>query len=443
MKRILLGVIALAFISINAEAQKAKKVSEKKKGELFGIGFSISDFNAPKNFGGNSNATTLNIKDMSAGLSLSYWRGITSKIDFAAKLNAIFHDYSALYNGTPGKTEIGLELEPTINIRPIKDENMWSPYLSVGAGLGLYTNRVGAYIPIGGGLQLNANNTTYFFLQATYKASITPNVVKDNMHYSLGFAENISREKPEVKAALPIIPVVVDKDKDGVPDESDLCPDVAGIASLKGCPDKDGDGIADKDDKCPDVKGLGKYNGCPIPDKDKDGINDEEDQCPDQAGVVRFRGCPVPDADGDGVNDEEDKCPKEKGPSSNFGCPVIDQAVVEKVNKASGNIFFATGSSKLLASSNAYLNSIVTILNENPSYLADIDGYTDNTGSDERNIALSEARANAVKAYLVSKGIEERKLVSTGHGSENPIADNATKAGRSKNRRVEIKMRNY
>jgi hypothetical protein len=177
-------------------AQTAKKKTastDVKKGTLVGISFSLSDFNAPKNFGGNSNAKSLAIKDMSAGIAISYWKGITSNIDFSAKLNGIFHEYSAIFNNLPGKTEIGLEFEPTLNIRPIKDANMWAPFITVGAGIGLYTNRIGAYVPLGVGVQFNASSTTYLFLQAQYKATLTPNVVGNNLFYSIGFAESIGK----------------------------------------------------------------------------------------------------------------------------------------------------------------------------------------------------------------------------------------------------------
>ena len=118
-------------------------------------------------------------------------------------------------------------------------------------------------------------------------------------------------------------------------------------------------------------------------------------------------------------------------------------AYIEKINKAAASIFFATGSSILLAKSNAALNNVVAILKANPDYRVDINGYTDNQGNADKNKALSEARANAVKAYLLTKGIPQNRLVSTGHGTDKPIADNKTPAGRNKNRRVEMKVRNY
>jgi outer membrane protein OmpA-like peptidoglycan-associated protein len=223
----------------------------------------------------------------------------------------------------------------------------------------------------------------------------------------------------------------------------DACPDQAGIAAFHGCPDTDGDGIPDKDDKCPNVAGLAKYQGCPIPDTDKDGINDEEDKCPNVPGVARYQGCPVPDTDNDGVNDEEDKCPNEVGDSSNFGCPIIDSSTVHKVNAAAKNIFFASSKGIFLSASNAPLQKIVKILNENPVYKVEINGYTDSREGHGNQQLLSEERANAVKDYLVKKGIDADRITTKGYGSENPIADNNTVIGRGKNRRVEIQLKSF
>ena len=243
----------------------------------------------------------------------------------------------------------------------------------------------------------------------------------------------------------PPIPVVVvlDRDGDGVNDIVDRCPDIAGLPSLQGCPDRDGDGIADMDDKCPEIFGVARYQGCPIPDTDGDGINDELDKCPTVAGIARYQGCPIPDTDGDGVNDEEDKCINEKGPASNFGCPVISEAIIKRVNVAAQNIFFQTAKSTLLPKSFPKLNDVVTILKDNPSFKVQIDGHTDFVGNDAYNQTLSEQRAAAVKAYLVSQGIAESRLSSAGYGESRPVADNNTAAGKAKNRRVEMTLRNY
>ena len=138
-----------------------------------------------------------------------------------------------------------------------------------------------------------------------------------------------------------------DADKDGIPDDIDLCPDEAGPESTMGCPDTDGDGVADKDDRCPDQAGLANLRGCPdgdgdgvpdidddcpteageaalngCPDGDGDGVADKDDECPDEAGVAALNGCP--DGDGDGIADKDDECPAEAGPASTNGCPDRD-----------------------------------------------------------------------------------------------------------------------
>jgi outer membrane protein OmpA-like peptidoglycan-associated protein len=96
-----------------------------------------------------------------------------------------------------------------------------------------------------------------------------------------------------------------------------------------------------------------------------------------------------------------------------------------------------------LAKSFPKLNDVVTILKDNPSFKVQIDGHTDSQGKDEYNQGLSNDRAASVKAYLVSKGIDESRLSSTGYGETTPVADNKTAAGRAKNRRVEMTLRNY
>ena len=113
-----------------------------------------------------------------------------------------------------------------------------------------------------------------------------------------------------------------DTDGDGVADKEDECPGETGILATKGCPDKDGDLIPDKDDRCLDVAGLETLGGCP--DADGDGITDLEDNCPDISGIAQLKGCPFVDSDGDGIRDEEDACPETAGLDSLQGCPFKD-----------------------------------------------------------------------------------------------------------------------
>lgn len=235
-----------------------------------------------------------------------------------------------------------------------------------------------------------------------------------------------------------------DKDKDGIPDDKDNCPAEAGTAATNGCPDKDADGIADKDDQCPDVPGLVKYNGCPVPDSDKDGINDEEDKCPNQPGMIRYGGCPVPDTDGDGVNDEEDKCPSVKGTKQRNGCPAeeIKKEIIEKVNYAAKRIQFQSAKAALLPQSLKVLDEVAKILKDNPELSLSIEGHTSGDGIFEANMKLSEERANNVKAYLISKGVNAARLTAKGFGPTQPVNKGKAPADKAQNRRVELKLSN-
>lgn len=442
MKQKLTLVLALIVLATGAFAQKMKSSSDKKPA-LFGIHLNAIDFKTPVTLkNSNSPRDFANLNDMDFGMSLSYWKGLTSKIDFAGKFNAMIHNYAGDRNEATTKTEMGLELEPTLNFRLFNDDALIAPFLTAGVGGGYYTGEFGAYAPAGVGIQVNFNSVTYLMLQAQYRFTLTKDILKDHLLYSVGFAHNFGPEKPKVVPPPPA-PVILDRDNDGVPDVDDKCPDTPGLASLQGCPDRDGDGIADGDDKCPDVAGIAKYQGCPIPDTDGDGVNDEEDKCPTVKGLARYQGCPIPDGDGDGVNDEEDKCPTRPGPVSNMGCPEIAKEVIEKVNMAAKNVFFATGSYKLLAKSFKSLNDVAAIMKADESLMLDIDGHTDEVGSDESNQTLSENRAGSVREYLISKGVAESRMISTGYGESKPVADNKTAAGRAKNRRTEMTVRNY
>jgi outer membrane protein OmpA-like peptidoglycan-associated protein len=101
---------------------------------------------------------------------------------------------------------------------------------------------------------------------------------------------------------------------------------------------------------------------------------------------------------------------------------------------------FETGSAKINPKSYPYLNYLVNILKKNPSYKISFEGHTDNVGDEQVNTKLAEDRVNAVKAYFVSKGINENRIATKSFGSKKPKYKNDTAAGRAKNRRVEIYM---
>ena len=102
------------------------------------------------------------------------------------------------------------------------------------------------------------------------------------------------------------------------------------------------------------------------------------------------------------------------------------------------NIFFDLGKSELRSESSPELDRIVTVLNDNSKMVIELGGHTDNTGSNELNAKLSQDRADAVREYLIGKGIEPDRVASKGFGETKPVATNDSDEGRQKNRRVEF-----
>ncbi len=244
-----------------------------------------------------------------------------------------------------------------------------------------------------------------------------------------------------------------DGDGDGVPDSQDKCPTTAGT-SPDGCAvaasapgDRDGDGVADNDDKCPDAAEDGASDaptdGCPNPDADSDGILAAADQCPDVAGVAPD-GCPPKDTDGDGVKDDADKCLSEPETANGFqdedGCPDELPKEVAKYTGAIKGITFESGKSTIRKQSKPVLDDVSKILAQYPTLRIRITGHTDSRGSADANRKLSQERADALKAYLVSKGTDEGRIEARGAGPDSPVADNKTAAGRAANRRIEFEL---
>ena len=243
------------------------------------------------------------------------------------------------------------------------------------------------------------------------------------------------------KAGAAKAKVAKDSDGDGIADTEDTCPkqpeDVDGFDDSDGCPDLDNDqdGLRDDVDKCPnqteDLDGFQDADGCPDKDNDGDGVPDIKDRCPNQPedldGFKDQDGCPDKDNDGDGIADAEDRCPDEPGTAANNGCPAaaVGPTITATKIEMHEKIFFDRGKADLLK--------------QNPQVkLIRIEGHTDSRGNPKRNLLLSQRRAEAVRQYLISKGVAPDRLQAVGYGDTRPIAPNDTRKGRAANRRVEF-----
>jgi OmpA-OmpF porin, OOP family len=280
-----------------------------------------------------------------------------------------------------------------------------------------------------------------------------------------------------------------DRDKDGILDEYDACPDRFGIAStnpnFNGCPDTDKDTVFDAEDACVDEPGKRtkdpKTNGCPeAKDRDKDGIADDDDACPDEPGVVsddpKKNGCPADrdgdgifdkndacpdikgkpdpdpeqngcpgDTDGDTIRDDQDACPKEKGkrdpdPEKN-GCPSLVRVTGTEIVILQ-QVQFKTASDVILPASDDLLQQVAAVLKEHTEITKiEIQGHTDNRGNPDYNQKLSQRRAASVVKWLSQRGgVETARLSPKGYGKDEPVDTNDTEEGRQKNRRVQFKI---
>jgi OOP family OmpA-OmpF porin len=324
----------------------------------------------------------------------------------------------------------------------------WSvtPFVVAGvSGLGVASDRSAVGNDVDMGFHFGAGVKVFISRYTAVRLDVRDNLsarrgVGDGVIHSpevlLGFSFTLGRKKSEGPG---------DRDGDGILDPDDKCPDTPGVPEYDGCPipDSDGDGILDPDDKCPDTPGVPEYDGCPVPDTDGDGIPDDRDGCPETPGVEEYAGCPIPDSDGDGILDPDDKCPQEPETSNNYqdadGCPDEVPKEVEKFSGVIEGIYFDTNKATIQPKSKPRLDNAVETLKKYPDLKLEISGHTDDRGDDAHNMDLSRRRAEAVRDYLVTAGIDASRLKTRGAGESEPIDTNDTSKGRAKNRRIEFK----
>ena len=453
MKRIKISLASLALVATVGSVQAQDENSK------WAIGFGINavDIRTPHQFGDFlkdwGGTKDLNILPAVTKLSVARYIGAGFSAEIEGSLNKIKEGFDG-YSEDKSFWSANLQAKYALRRLFTTESGWFDPYIKVGGGYTAYESRFddkegGFKALAGGGINFWFTDHLGVNLQTGYHHGFQKNGT-DYFQHSAGIVIKFGSK---------------DTDKDGIPDNKDACPEVAGLKEFNGCPDTDGDGIADKDDACPQVKGPKEFNGCPdtdgdgIPDKDDacpevagpkefngcpdtdgDGIPDKDDKCPDVAGPAENGGCPWPDTDGDGVLDKDDLCPEVAGPASNKGCPEPDENEQKKLNQYAKTILFDTGKSTIKFESAEVLNQILNVLKKYPNSRFRIEGHTDSTGKKAKNMILSQNRADAVKVYLIQGGIDASRLESQGFGPEKPIASNKNKKGRELNRRVEINL---
>ncbi len=214
--------------------------------------------------------------------------------------------------------------------------------------------------------------------------------------------------------------------------------------------DRDRDGIWDEDDRCPDAPedddGVDDEDGCPEDDVDGDGVLDERDLClrdpEDRDGVRDEDGCPEDDADLDGVRDAIDRCPEVpeviNGVDDEDGCPDEGLVVLEGDRVVlDERVLFDTNRARVRHRALPILRAVANLFLSHPEWQRmRIEGHADERGDEAFNRALSERRAARVADVLRAYGVSEEQMAVIGYGEERPRVEGEHDA----NRRVEFVM---
>ena len=176
-----------------------------------------------------------------------------------------------------------------------------------------------------------------------------------------------------------------------------------------------------------------------VKDRDKDGVADDEDLCPDVVGDKLANGCP--DFDKDGIPDKYDLCPHLYGDEKSQGCPELTIAEQLILTRALGALKFDFDKDGIEQVSYIALTDLTVLLHKNPSMNLLIEGHASAEGSASYNLSLSARRAKAVQNFFIGRGISKRRLIIDFYGEDTPLNDNINEEERADNRRVEFDIR--
>lgn len=310
------------------------------------------------------------------------------------------------------------------NGKVFRQNAFWAPYLASGIGLNTASNNLRWYVPATVGMRFRISKNVSFNLEGTYKLGIDGK--KQHVAYGAGFVFGLPGGK-----------------ESEVPDSGQDQEGGSTFIAQNETPDRDGDGISDEDDRCPDEPGPVTFFGCPAPSENEG----PENTRPRPLGETPKRPTDpyIVDQGSEGGTDQggadlsnPDNPYKPLATDLSQEPSEADKAFLED---AMDHVHFKVASDELTQDSYQVLDKVAAILKKYPTHKLKVSGYTDNTGEDKVNKVLSVTRAFNVKRYLVyQKDIKLSRIISDGYSSQNPIADNATSEGRSRNRRVEFQL---
>ncbi len=434
MRKIVLLLAMTVLVSVNAQ----KKAEDYKW--MFSVGANVVDFRVPTDLKGVAKDyigfDDANFSGIPLRATLERKLSSAFGVQLGASMNKICRTFGTDVERVPLLDFLGFDLKLNYDVNNlIGNTGFFDPFINLGGGYSKVGEKGDFKANLGYGANLWVTKRLGIKLESSYNHAFNPDGT-DYFQHTVGLAYRFGRS---------------DRDKDGIVDAEDACPDTPGLKEFKGCPDTDGDGIKDSDDACPKVAGLKELNGCP--DTDGDGVKDSADKCPKEVGPKENEGCPWPDTDGDGVTDNLDKCPKEAGDKADEGCPKKEVVETAAIDEAASNqpdcsaqiseinqveIYFDFDKANIKSTEKAKLDRVAelfkTINCAGAVKLVYLSGYADVRGSQAYNSRLSERRALAVKSYLESKGVTNFTLESRGLGETDTRSDYIF------NRRVEIKI---
>lgn len=328
-----------------------------------------------------------------------------------------------------------------VTLEHYRPQNFIVPYLSTGISAHSIDGKLDMGMPVYGGFHVRLGEGAYLNLQTGYRQSATTN--RTSWIHSLGLSTRFGGDAAESTSSLKPLPtpVVDNSAAEAAAAKAKAAAEAkakieAEAAAAKAKAEADAAAARAKAEAAA-AKAKADTEAAIRAKADAAAAKAKAEA---EAAATKAKAeATTRDSDGDGVVDSQDKCPTVAGSPTNNGCPVeVTKEVKETMTTAMQNVQFETGKSALKNTSFSVLDQLASIMQQHPEYRLKIEGHTDNVGAEASNQRLSQARATTCLNYLVSKGISASRITATGFGSTRPVADNATKEGRDRNRRVEF-----